>query len=516
MARKRRARKPPPEKTPLPVQPTDETAAIYLAALLIGIVVSFYPLIKYFFAQDDFVLLHTAVRDSWLAVTDYFARVPGMFRPLTKAVYFDAMYRVFGLNPVPFHVVSIVLHAINTAFFFLLMWRVRVTTAGALVSTTLFALSVAFFHVIAWISCIQQLLGECFMLASLLWGIDYLRRGRARARWASLGAYVLALLSIEQTFGVPVILLLYAWLAPDDWGRRMRPVRAVNKLLPHLAVMALYLLFIGVWKTAPRSGSYAFTLGPNVAVNLLTYLGWSLQFGVVLPSVMATGKVSWHVSHILLCLLGVYHLIRRRSWQVVFGFSFFVVAVSPTLLLSNHTFYLHTYIPSFGVLYLVALFVDDVFALRPFRIDLARLILLGSVLVAMSVTSFVMIRKNERYKMFGFLDSQRSFVLRRATIAKNVHDCVVSAKSPSKDIQKVFMVYGREEGRDEALWNNRNVVAATGQGSLLNLIYESPEMPVEFKVSGDAIAWTEQFVSDIFFFDDHGNCAPMEKPQGER
>ena len=86
---------------------------------------------------------------------------------------------------------------------------------------------------------------------------------------------------------------------------------------------------------------------------------------------------------------------------------------------------------------------------------------------------------------------------------------LVASNVSASVTQKVSLVYGREGGRDEAKWNNKNVKAATGWGAMINLMYDKPDLQVEFKVAGDAIGWEEQFVSDIYFYDDYGNCSPM-------
>jgi len=494
---------------PVPAEPTARTSATYLAALLATAVICFFPLFKYFFAQDDFTLLLTAYREGWGAFADYFAQRPGMFRPLTKAAYFGSMYRVFGLDAAPYHAVSIAVHLLNTVLLYRLMNKVRVSRTAALVSVTLFALSIAFYHIVGWISCIQQLLGLCFMLLSLIWGIDYLHRRSSRTRWLSLGSYVLALMSVEQTFAAPVVLVLFAWLSPGAPEQRLGLKAAAGRYAAHLAILVLYLVFIGVWKTPPDQGSYVFSFGRNVTVNLLSYLGWTLEFGAALPSRMATGNIPWSLSHVFVFLIVAYHLARNRWREVAFGLSFFVLGVFPALFLSDHTFYLHTYIPAFGLLYLMALFVDDLLELPWMRTDTSRLALLGVVLVTMTAVSFVMVRKNERYRMFDLIDMPRSFVLRRALIAGAMYESLSREKPFEDSTEKVYLVYGREGGRDEAKWNNKNVKAATGWGAMVNLMYDKPDLQVEFKVAGDAIGWEEQFVSDIYFYDDYGNCSPM-------
>jgi hypothetical protein len=512
MARRKKSRKPATRpQTPETIEPTGRTAAVYLAALLFCTAISFFPLLRYFFAQDDFGLMLTAWRDGWGATASFFQQTPGMFRPLTKGTYFQAMYGLFGLNAQPYHFVSIVVHLANTVLVYVLLGRMKVSRAAALVAATLFALNVAFFHVIAWISCIQQLLGQLFMLAALIWGVDCAQSRSNRVRWLSLGAYILALLSLEQTFGVPVILFVYAWLSPGLKRRRFGLRRALVAYHLHLAVMVVYLLLIGVWKTAPHAGPYALTIGSNVAVNLLTYLGWSPQFGVALPSRMQANSVPWSQSHVFLFGLVAYQLVRRRWRELTFGLTYFVAAAFPTLFLTAHTYFLHTYIPLFGVLYLIGLVVDDLLALPRLRSSLVRLALLGTFLAAMATVSFVMVRENEHYKLFGFLDLPRSFVLRRAEIAKTMYDCIVASKPFDDKIEAVYLVYGREEGRDRAKWNNENVKASIGWGSMLQLVYGKPNLEVSFKVVGDSIHKDDLIDTDIYLYDDYGTCIEADK-----
>lgn len=512
MTRAKKKRKTAPEETAQLI--TGRTTCVYLALVSAAAVVCFFPLLRYFFAQDDFVLMHAAWLDGWGAIGEFFTRTPGHFRPLTKAAYFGVMYRFFGLNPVPWHAVSLVVHIININLFYVLLRRVRVTAAAALITTTLFGLSVAFLHVIAWAACIQQLLGLCFMLAALVWGIEYIQDGDGGKCWLSLMSYVLALTSVEQTFGVPVVLMGCFYLLPGERGTgKSLPVLA-RKLWTHLSVMVGYLVFMAVWKTTPDSGYYAFVFGSNIASNMAVYLGWVVQFWAALPSRMALGRIPWSVSHIVVATIIVCNLLRKRWRETAFGLLFFVVAISPALFLKDHTFYLHTYIPAFGVLYLIAKIIEDVLEhplLRSIRVQSA---VLTVVLVVVTAGSHEMVRRNQRYKMFGMIDMPRSFVLRRAEIARTVYGSI-SAEAPFEDrIKKVYFVYAREEGGEDAKWNRTNVESAIGRGSLINLIYNRPDIEVIFGVAGDQITQGETSVSDIYFFDDYGNCMKMD-PAGD-
>jgi hypothetical protein len=248
-----------------------------------------------------------------------------------------------------------------------------------------------------------------------------------------------------------------------------------------------------------------------VAVNLLTYLGWSLQFGAALPAWMQSEGVPWSVSHLFMVLLLAYLIILGRWRETVFGLLIFVVAIFPTLFLSKHTFYLHTYIPSFGVLYLVAVVVEENRGGRWFRKRAANLAFLAIVLVAMASVSFVMVRKNVGFRMFDEIeDMPRSFVLRRAIIAKNAYDSLVAHEPFDEKVNQVYMVYAREDGQVNAKWNNDNVKAATGWGSLPPLVYGNPNLETVFKLTGDAVGADVLADSDVYFYDDFGNCFAVD------
>jgi hypothetical protein len=249
--------------------------------------------------------------------------------------------------------------------------------------------------------------------------------------------------------------------------------------------------------------------------NLVVYLGWVVQFWAALPSRMALGRIPWSITHIVVATIVVYNLLRKRWRETAFGMLFFVVTISPALFLKDHTFYLHTYIPAFGVLYLIARTIEDVLgvpALRSIRVQQA---ILTVVLVVVTAGSFEMVRRNRRYKMFDMIDMPRSFVLRRAEIARTVYGAI-SAEAPFGDhVEKVYFVYAREEGYKEAKWNRTNVEEAIGRGSLINLIYNRPDIEVVFGVAGAQITRGEQYVSDIYFFDDYGNCMKMDPVEGQ-
>lgn len=481
------------------------TPAFFLPAIGLAILVCFSPLLKYFFAQDDFILLLRASSNGPGAFFDYFSASAGQFRPLTKSLYFGVMHNAFGLSAIAFHIVSFSLHMFNMVLMYHLFQRFAVGKAASITAAAFFGLNVSYFHVLAWISCIQQILGMSFMMIALITGIDALRSGSRWARRISILTYILALMSMEQTYFVPIVLVLFAVFGMDD-GERLPLSRAIRKFAGQILVFVAYVAFIVLWKTLPDEGVYTFSVGKNVLRNISQYSGWVYEFAPILSTTMSYTHFAAKMSHVLFLLLLAYHVLLGRFRQIVFGVVFLVAGMLPVLLLSHHTFYLHLYIPAFGALYLLALVLDDIVRRIPvFGTRHLQFVITVVLITAMSVLSYVKVRENETAPLRSYSAFLGSFVLRRALIAAKLMDELREKELNPEGVERVFLVYGRKSGRDEAQWNNRNVIEAIGKGAAVRLFYENPELDVQFKIAGDALMPEEMIGSRIFFFSDFGN-----------
>jgi hypothetical protein len=467
------------------------------------VVTCFNPLTRYFFAQDDFTLMLRASTDASKMFSEFFSSNPGQFRPLTKSLYFAAMYKMFGLNAAAYHVVSLVVHMVNTALVFFLMRRFRITPPSALIVTAMFALSTSFLHVLAWVSCMQQLLAMTFVLLTLFFGIAAVRSHRVLPLWISAVSYILSLMSMEQGFAVPVALFLIGYFGIG--GDRIGVPRLLRRLSLHIAIMVIYAAFMLLWRGAPPEGVYEFHIGKNVLINLLLYLKWLVSFWVVLPPIMTATSIPWSILHIVVLYLVVYNLARLRFAETLLAGSLVLSMLAPLLLLDQHTFFLHTYLPSIGTLLLIGFVVDDFFDLPGIRRDVVQIPVLTAMLIVIFSLSFMKIRQNLSAKLPRSENLTRSFVLRRAKVARQVYVDLMAKTSDPRNVDEIFMVYGRKEGHDDAKWNYRNVVEALAKGDAIKLYMSNPDLDVHFKVFGDTLAAKDVERARMFFFGDFGN-----------
>ena len=174
-----------------------------------------------------------------------------------EAHYWPVVYTMFrvehllwGLDPVGYHVVNVVLHAANTMLIYALLRRL--TVPGAWVAAAIFAVHPMHVDSVAWAIERKDVLSALFYLTSALAYIRWderrreadaggLRRtspknrhrfGRSEAVYAgSLALFTLGLLSKSAVVTLPVTLLVYHW-----WRTGRVSRRDVIRTVPFFAV----------------------------------------------------------------------------------------------------------------------------------------------------------------------------------------------------------------------------------------------------------------------------------------
>lgn len=154
------------------------SAYAVVAYLLFVSIVLFYPMLGNFFVGDDFTWFR------WVAdcapncspintLIGYFTDANGFFyRPGTK-IYFYLMYSNFWLNQVVYHAVSLFLHFIVAALFFLLARKILKNNLLSVLAAFLFLLMSGYTEAIFWISSTGHLFNAVFALLSLLFFVSW-------------------------------------------------------------------------------------------------------------------------------------------------------------------------------------------------------------------------------------------------------------------------------------------------------------------------------------------------------
>lgn len=138
------------------------------------------------------------------------------YYPVVHTVFW-LEYRLWGLRPLGYHAVNVLLHAANA----LLLWLVlrRLALPGAFLAALLFALHPVQVESVAWITELKNVLSGFFYFLGLLAMMRFYGVGWPAPRWTAAAAayactaacFLLALLSKTVTATLPAVMVVLLW-----------------------------------------------------------------------------------------------------------------------------------------------------------------------------------------------------------------------------------------------------------------------------------------------------------------
>jgi hypothetical protein len=320
-------------RTNLPSAParlTGADAAVLAGCIVLSAWVQRHALGAFFSSPDDLVHLQQA---AGLRPT-----LPSPFRWLSQVVYFRAMLRVFGLDPVPWHAATVIVHLLNVALVFTLVRRLSFPRATAGLTAAMFGCFPLFLPLLASAVGMNDELALSFSLIAML----ALCRPGTRAVVVATIAFALAALCKESILGLPL-----AALAFDRFGRAQ--LKRVAPLLGLGVLFALLLLARPPQGLAP----YTTALGGNLFHALMTFTAWAMNVSQPIPDLVSSYDVTaWHRA------LWVYPVLLVAAWRVPslrrpvgVGLAWWIAGLLPVLPLLFQTFrhYLYPALPGFAL-----------------------------------------------------------------------------------------------------------------------------------------------------------------------
>lgn len=324
----------------------------------------YWPALRVFFSLDDFRFLLRAAG---------FEAYPDSFRRLVSIrIFFGAAWRLFGANPLPYHLVVLALHAANAWLLYSLAHRLGLKQIAACTASILFIATPAAFLPMHWISGIQEVTVTFFALISAYF---FLGRGNISIA-VSLAAAALALLCKETSF---LLLPVLALILPTTNKRKY--ILGLGGLL--LGVGMLWAS--GALTPRPVGDPYESALGVNVLWNLLTYNAWIVRFWEYFPNKTPqyqTGLAAWGL--ILPALLGILVWRYAKSRRAIVRASFlFLCLLFPVLPLIRHSYLYYLYLPLIPFWLLAGSGIGNL-SRRSIQTGIVALFLLNSVIYGIS------------------------------------------------------------------------------------------------------------------------------------
>jgi len=241
------------------------------AALLALTVLAYLPALHsgYIWDDDQYVTLNQNLRSMrGLADTWFKPQSLPQYYPLVHTTFW-VEYHLWGLNPLGYHIVNVLLHAISAILLWRLLRRLKILSGGggeaaSLLAAAIFALHPIEVESVAWITERKNVLSMlCYLLAIGAYlrfdPLENPRQTASRKWWAAAFVlFIAALLSKSVTASLPAAILLLIW-----WKRGRVAWRDFTATLPFFilgAAMGLYTAYLERTHVGAFGSDFNFTL----------------------------------------------------------------------------------------------------------------------------------------------------------------------------------------------------------------------------------------------------------------
>jgi tetratricopeptide (TPR) repeat protein len=312
--------------------------------LMLSVILTYTPAWKAgFIWDDDTILTANPCIVGPLGLKEIWTTSAADICPLVLTT-FGLEHALWGLEPLPYHLVNVLLHGACA----ILLWRVlrSLRVQGAWLGAALWALHSVEVESVAWITEMKNTESGLFFLLSILFFVRWLRAkdlgGRTGGGWSYALSSIFAALAIaskSSTVILPVVLCLCAWWIEGRWHWR-NVARAVPVFLMAIAASALSIWTQGLQLAKFTDPQWVRTWPQRLATAgdaVWFYLGkllWPHPLITIYPRwlIDAGQWVSYLPLLTVIVILSIFWL-RRELWSraCFFAFAYFLVALLPAL-----------------------------------------------------------------------------------------------------------------------------------------------------------------------------------------
>ncbi len=308
-------------------------------ALLLGLLVtvSYLPVLEAGFVWDDVIFVDEPVVHNWSGLWNIWfspadIKKEGHYWPIVYTSFW-LEHKLWGLDPLGYHVVNLLLHLVNV----LLIWRLleRLAVPGSWIIAAVFAVHPLHVESVAWVIERKDLLSALFYLTAVFTWVRFVEAPKPARYLLALVLFSAGLLSKSIVVTLPVALLIWHW-----WqiGRvtRTELIRLAPFFAVALVITALDLSFYT--SREPLALGYSFVERILIATRALWhYVGkllWPTGLAIIYPlwEIRPADPVSWIWVLAAAALAALLWFGRERLGRgPLAGALFFAVTLSPVL-----------------------------------------------------------------------------------------------------------------------------------------------------------------------------------------
>jgi hypothetical protein len=300
--------------------------------------------IRTWFRADDFAWLTHATEfhnfHQFLAAV-FMPMAEGTIRPWSDRIFFIALYRVFGLNPLPFHIAIFLTQCANILLLLSIARRIAGSRLAAFAAALFWIANTAQPVLMTWASSYNQPLCALFILGAFYFLLRYLETGARRDWILQWVVFLLGFGALELNVVYPALAALYTLL----FARR-HFLRTLPLFIPSVAFALIHR-----WVSPPASGVYKLHFGRPMLATLLTYWKWTLgpsflaKLTPLTDLLVATSTLLLSAGLLGAAAWGMW----KRDRRPLFFLGWFLLLIAPFLPLSDHITPYYSFLANIGL-----------------------------------------------------------------------------------------------------------------------------------------------------------------------
>lgn len=324
---------------------------------------------------------------------DYFkiAQAEVSYRPIPTLSYF-LIYALFNLNPLAFHLTSLLLHIFNVIGVYVLVDLIRHSKKSSLIAALVFACHPVLTETVNCISYNEDLLATFFYLLALAL---YIKAGAKENRsdlpiyFFSLVSFLVALLSKEMAITLPAIIFLYDFTRKETAktnGFIKQTFAIIDKQKFYyigFALVAIFYLVLRFKILVDPTGSFSdsraglFERILFLPDHLFDYiqlvlfpLNLNAEYSFAYPDRFLEFSNLFSVIVVIAITVGSF-FIYKRSRGIFFGIWWFMITLLPVsnlIEIHNPIAERYLYLPLVGFCIIISILINEI----PARSDLAQ------------------------------------------------------------------------------------------------------------------------------------------------
>lgn len=294
------------------------------------ILLVFCPVLSGYFFMDDFYFLSISRAASLIDFLKFFSPIKNIpYRFISQQLFFFSMQKIFGLNPLPYHLLILFIHLINSLLIYKVFLLLGNKNKSYLLSI-IYAVSAIHFVGLFSITGSYFIFGMFYFLISVYFWLNFIIQSKKKYYFLSFLFYIMAVFSSEITMVFPLIILLIS--------SKSKLFSNFIKIIPFFIVSLINIFINYKFAGAPKTDAFMMDIKAFPAT-----FKWYMLRALGLPEGIKNGtNIEKNLIYLLFALLlliicysvwknltkikqNVYQILKYLLWLLLASVLFFIM-----------------------------------------------------------------------------------------------------------------------------------------------------------------------------------------------